>query len=188
MLRTLFLSTLLMMVNLRLLCAQTLSEEAIRQSLPPTFMPTDLARPAVATVGPVGTTHLFQDGIDNQAIIRTQDSYVQVQQSGEANLLQATQQGVNGQLRIRQDGTNNQYTGTVVGDNNRLDITQRGEDHLIRQDLAGNDLFYRITQEGQGHELIQIEHNPLAPAYEVHQQGEGMQITIEQGFVGIPPQ
>ena len=188
MLRTLFLSTLLMMVNLHLLCAQTLSEEAIRQSLPPTFMPTDLARSAVATVGPVGTTDLLQDGIDNQAIIQTQDSYVQVQQSGEAHLLQANQQGESGQLLIRQEGARHQYQGTVVGDNNRLDITQSGQDHLIRQDLVGNDLFYRITQEGQGHELIQIEHDPLAPAYEVHQQGQGMQIVIEQGFVGIPPQ
>lgn len=138
------------------------------------------------SVGPIGTTDVRQDGLDNQAIIQTQDSYVRVQQSGEANILQATQQGQNGQLRLRQDGTNNQYTGTVVGDNNRLDITQRGEDNLIEQDLMGNDLRYRVTQEGQGHQLIQTEHDPLAPAYEVRQQGRGMQITIEQGFVGIP--
>ena len=138
--------------------------------------------------GPVGTTDIRQDGVDNQSIVQTQDSYVRVQQTGEANILNATQQGSNGQLHIRQDGTNNQYSGTVVGDNNVLDITQRGEDNLIRQDLVGNDLRYRITQEGQGHELIQTEHDPLAPAYEVHQQGQGMQITIEQGFVGIPAQ
>ena len=179
---------ILLLIIPTLLCAQAPAEESLLQALPPTFMPTDLARPAVAIVGPVGTTDLLQDGINHQAIIQTQDSYVQVQQIGEANLLKATQQGVNGQLRIRQDGINNQYTGTVVGDNNRLDITQNGQDHLIRQDLVGNDLFYRITQEGQGHELIQIEHDPLAPAYEVHQQGQGMQIVIEQGFVGIPPQ
>ncbi len=136
--------------------------------------------------GPVGTTDVRQDGLDNQSIVQTQDSYVRVQQTGEANILNATQQGQNAQLRITQNGTNNQYSGTVVGDNNRLDITQRGEDNLIRQDLVGNDLRYRVTQEGQGHELIQTEHDPLAPAYEVHQQGQGMQITIEQGFVGIP--
>lgn len=148
-----------------------------------------LRNPSAAfATGPVGTTNLRQNGLDNQAIVQTQDSYVRVQQSGEANLLQATQQGSNGQLHIRQDGTNHQYTGTVIGDNNRLDITQRGADNLIQQDLAGNDLFYRITQEGQGHALIQTEHDPLAPAYEVHQQGQGMQITIKQGFVGIPPQ
>ena len=138
--------------------------------------------------GLVGTTDIRQSGLDNQAIVQTEDSYVRVQQRGEANILNASQQGSNGQWRILQDGTNHQYTGTVVGDNNRLDITQRGKDHLIRQDLAGNDLFYRITQEGQGHELIQTEHDPLAPAYEVYQQGQGMQIVIEQGFVGIPPQ
>ena len=136
--------------------------------------------------GLVGTTDIRQDGLNNQSVVQTQDSYVRVQQTGEANILNATQQGSNGQLRIRQDGTNNHYTGTVVGDNNRLDITQRGQDNLIQQDLVGNDLRYRITQEGQGHELIQTEHDPLAPAYEVHQQGQGMQITIEQGFVGIP--
>ena len=146
-----------------------------------------LRNPSAAfATGPVGTTHIRQDGSDNQAMVQTQDSYVRVQQSGEANILNATQQGQNGQLRITQDGTNNQYSGTVVGNNNRLDITQRGEDNLIRQDLVGNELRYRVTQEGQGHELIQTEHDPLAPAYEVHQQGQGMQITIEQGFVGIP--
>ena len=176
---------ILLLIIPTLLCAQAPAEEALLQALPPTFMPTDLARSAVA---PVGTTDLFQDGIDHQAIIRTQDSYVQVQQIGEAHLLQANQQGENGQLLIRQEGARHQYQGIVVGDNNRLDITQSGQDHLIRQDLVGNDLFYRITQEGQGHELIQIEHDPLAPAYEVHQQGQGMQIVIEQGFVGIPPQ
>ena len=146
-----------------------------------------LRNPSAAfATGPVGTTDIRQDGVDNQSIVQTQDSYVRVQQIGEANILNATQQGSNGQLHIRQDGTNNQYSGTVVGDNNVLDITQRGEDNLIRQDLVGNDLRYRITQEGQGHELIQTEHDPLAPAYEVHQQGQGMQITIEQGFVGLP--
>ena len=146
-----------------------------------------LRNPSAAfATGPVGTTDIRQDGLDNQSIVQTQDSYVRVQQTGEANILQATQQGSNGQLRIRQDGTNNQYAGTVVGNNNRLDITQRGEGNLIRQDLVGNELRYRVTQEGQGHELIQTEHDPLAPAYEVHQQGQGMQITIEQGFVGLP--
>ena len=148
-----------------------------------------LRNPSAAfATGPVGTADIRQDGLDNQSIVQTQDSYVRVQQTGEANILNAIQQGNNGQLRIRQDGTNNQYTGTVVGDNNHLDITQRGEDNLIRQDLVGNDLRYRVTQEGQGHELIQTEHDPLAPAYEVHQQGQGMQIVIEQGFVGIPAQ
>ncbi len=146
-----------------------------------------LRNPSAAfATGPVSTTEVRQDGLNNQSTVQTQDSYVRVQQSGEANILQATQQGQNGQLRITQDGTNNQYSGTVVGNNNRLDITQRGEDNLIRQDLLGNELRYRVTQEGQGHQLIQTEHDPLAPAYEVRQQGQGMQITIEQGFVGIP--
>ena len=146
-----------------------------------------LRNPSAAfATGPVGTTDVRQNGSDNQSIIQTQDSYVRVQQRGEANILNATQQGQDGQLRITQDGTNNQYSGTVVGNNNALDITQRGEDNLIRQELLGNDLRYRVTQEGQGHQLIQTEHDPLAPAYEVHQRGQGMQITIEQGFVGIP--
>ena len=158
-----------------LLKAQALTEAEILRN-PSSNFPT----------GPVGTTDIRQDGTDHRAIVQTEDSYVRVQQSGEANLLEATQQGANGQLRIQQDGTSNQYRGTVVGDNNRLDIAQRGENNLIQQDLIGNDLRYRVTQEGIGHELIQTEHDPLAPAYEVHQQGEGMQITIEQGFVGLP--
>ena len=142
---------------------------------------------SVFPTGPVGTAEVRQEGLDNQAIIQTQDSYVRVQQSGEAHDVQLTQAGQNGQMFIQQEGARNQYSSTVLGDNNRLDITQRGEDNLIRQDLVGNDLRYRIVQEGRGHELIQLEHDPLAPAYEVHQQGQSMQITIDQGFVGLPP-
>ena len=174
MIRVLF---ILLITSPTILRAQAPAEEEILQQLLPAF----------TSAGPVGITEIRQDGLDHQAIVQTQDSYVQVQQSGEANILQATQQGINGQLMIRQDGTNNQYTGTVVGDNNRIEINQRGEDNLIQQDLVGNDLRYRVTQEGRGHELIQQEHDPLAPAYEVHQQGEGMKITIEQSFVGLPP-
>ncbi len=171
----------------RLIIAFALSPTLLLAQAPAEAEEEILRNPSAAfATGPAGTTDVRQDGLNNQSTVQTQDSYVRVQQSGEANILQATQQGQNAQLRITQDGTNNRYAGTVVGDNNRLDITQRGEDNLIRQDLVGNDLRYRVTQEGQGHELIQTEHDPLAPAYEVQQQGQGMQITIEQGFVGIP--
>ena len=168
---------ILFSVSPLLLRAQALAEEALLQQLPPTF----------TNAGPVGTTEVYQEGIDHQAVVQTEDSYVRVQQTGEANLLQATQQGANAQWLIQQQGARNQYTGTVVGDNNRMEIRQRGEDNLIQQDVAGDNLHYRLTQEGQGHQLIQLEHDPLAPAYEVHQQGQGMRITIEQGFVGRPP-
>ena len=156
---------------------QAWEEEQLLQQLPPTF----------GAAGPVGTTEIHQDGLDHQAIVQTEDSYVRVQQEGESNVLQATQQGMNGQWMIRQQGRGNEYTGTMIGDNNRVEVQQRGEDNLIQQDLVGNDMQYRLIQEGQGNELIQIEHDPLAPSYEVHQQGQGMKITIEQGFVGLPP-
>ena len=156
---------------------QAPAEEAILQQLPPTF----------GGAGPVGTTEIRQEGTNHQTIVQTEDSYVRVQQRGEAHRLQFTQQGLNGQWIIHQEGTSNQYTGTMIGDNNHVDVQQRGEDNLIHQDLVGNDMQYRILQEGQGNELIQIEHDPLAPAYEIHQQGQGMKITIEQGFVGLPP-
>ena len=171
-----YLLYLLLLTTPSLVLSQA-TEEKLLQSLPPSF----------TVAGPAGTTEIHQNGIDHRAIVQIEDSYVQIQQSGEANLLEATHQGANGQLRIQQHGMANQYSGTVVGDNNRLDVIQRGENNLVQQDLIGHDLRYRITQEGQGHELIQREHDPLAPAYEVHQQGTGMQITIEQGFVGLPP-
>ena len=156
---------------------QAPAEEALLQQLPPSF----------SAAGPVGTTEIRQEGLDHQAVVQTEDSYVRVQQEGESHILQATQQGLNGQWMIRQQGRGNEYTGSMIGDNNRVEVQQRGEDNLIRQDLVGNDMQYRLIQEGQGNELIQREHDPLAPAYEVHQQGQGMKITIEQGFVGLPP-
>ena len=152
-------------------------EEELLQQLPPAF----------TSAGPVGTTEIRQEGVDHQAIVQTEDSYLRVRQHGEGHLLQATQQGSNAQWVIRQQGTAHQYTGSVVGNNNRIEVNQRGEDNLIQQDLVGNNMRYRLIQEGRRNELIQIEHDPLAPAYEVHQQGEDMKITIEQGFVGLPP-
>ena len=156
---------------------QAPAEEAILQQLPPSF----------GAAGPVGTTEIRQAGLDHQALVQTEDSYLRVQQSGESHILQATQQGLNGQWVIRQEGRGNEYRGTMIGDHNRVEVQQRGEDNLIRQELVGHEMEYRLLQEGQGNELIQTEHDPLAPAYQVHQQGQGMKITIEQGFVGLPP-
>ena len=159
------------------LYAQAPAEERILQPLPPSF----------SEAGPAGTTQVDQQGWDHRAVVQTQDSYVQVQQAGESHVLQATQQGLNGQWVIHQQGRRNEYLGSLTGDNNRVEVLQQGEDNLIRQDLVGNDMQYRLIQQGQGNELIQLEHDPLAPSYEVHQQGQGMKINIEQGFVGLPP-
>ena len=65
-------------------------------------------------------------------------------------------------------------------------MQQRGAYNHLQQDLIGNGMDYHITQDGSFLELIQIENQGLAPAYQVHQQGESMRITIENGFQPLP--
>ncbi|WKN42134.1 hypothetical protein [Tunicatimonas pelagia] len=126
-----------------------------------------------------------QEGISHRATIvqiEAQRSQIQVQQVGEAHQVEIQQQGQDNQWNIQQEGERHQFTGTLYGDNNQVQIQQFGQQNTIQQDLIGNGMDYSITQEGSQLELIQIEYSPLAPAYDVHQQGQGMTVIIEQGF------
>ncbi len=81
-----------------------------------------------------------------------------------------------------QSGELHQFDGSLSGNNNRVQVRQLGSQNSIQQDLIGNGMDYSIIQDGQQLELIQIEHNSLAPAYEIQQRGSDMTIIIEQGF------
>lgn len=126
-----------------------------------------------------------QEGMYHQTSVQqseAQHSQIQVQQSGEAHQLEAVQQGQNNQWDIQQTGEQHQFTGSLVGNNNQVQVHQSGQQNSIQQDLIGNGMDYFIVQEGSQLELIQIEYNPLAPAYDVQQRGAGMTVIIEQGF------
>ena len=140
-----------------------------------------------------------QQSTDNQVRIEQQGAahevYIQqagtrhqlsTDQQGEQHFIELTQQGFDNQYVIEQTGRGHSLTGIVEGNSNQIRIEQAGRHNTITQDLAGDNMNYAIRQEGSFLELHQVEHDPLAPAYEVHQRGQDMQITIEQGFVGIP--
>ena len=136
---------------------------------------------------PIRTAKIYQDGANHRADVVSSDSYINVNQQGINHEAEVLQQGANGQIILQQIGTGHRYSGRIDSDGHYLNITQRGQNHNVVQDLVGDNLNYRIVQEGQGHQFIQTEHDPLAPAYEVRQEGTGMSIIIEQGFVGLPP-
>ncbi|MEM9672640.1 MAG: hypothetical protein AAF992_08590 [Bacteroidota bacterium] len=126
-----------------------------------------------------------QQGLSNQASVQqtnAQQSQINIEQQGNAHQLNAHQQGDNNNWDIQQSGKLHQFDGSLSGNNNRVQVRQLGSQNSIQQDLIGNGMDYSIIQDGQQLELIQIEHNSLAPAYEIQQRGSDMTIIIKQGF------
>ncbi len=134
-----------------------------------------------ARVEQQGTAHevyIQQAGTDHQ---------LSTNQQGEQHFIELFQQGSRSQYVIEQTGRGHSLTSAVEGASNQIRIEQEGQHNTIVQDLVGDNMNYVIRQEGSFLELHQQEHDPLAPAYEIHQQGRDMSITIEQGFIGLPP-
>ena len=114
--------------------------------------------------------------------VNSQYNQIHVEQHGQQHQLEATQQGQHNQWDITQEGQQHQFEGSMLGNHNQVEVQQFGQQNYIQQDLIGNGMDYSITQQGSQLELIQIEHNSLAPAYDVQQRGQGMRVVIEQGF------
>jgi minor curlin subunit len=131
---------------------------------------------------------LQQIGQEHKTIVGQSGHQQQLRifQEGEAQQLQLFQLGHNNQWNVTQQGLGHEYTGILRGDDNQIQVLQSGSYNRLQQDLLGDGMDYQITQEGSHLELIQIENTGLAPAYQVHQQGEGMRINIENGFQALP--
>ena len=155
----------------------------------------DVADPVLVLPNPIEMTpgndnqlKLQQIGHNLAAVIGQSGQLQQLQlfQEGEAQQLQLFQLGNNNNWNVSQRGIGHEYTGVLRGDQNNIQVQQQGAHNSLQQDLVGNGMDYQITQEGSHLELIQIENNGLAPAYQVHQQGEGMRIIIENGLQPLP--
>ncbi|MEQ9438012.1 MAG: hypothetical protein RIG62_03150 [Cyclobacteriaceae bacterium] len=133
-------------------------------------------------------TFLQQIGEDHQATLwqSGQQQELRIFQEGEAQQLQLFQLGNDNQWQVTQQGIGHEYTGVLRGDENQIQVLQSGAYNSLQQDLLGNGMDYQITQQGSNLELIQIENNGLAPAYQVQQTGEGMRIIIENGMQSLP--
>lgn len=127
---------------------------------------------------------LQQIGQDHQATLSQsgRGQELRVFQEGEVHQIQLFQLGNDNQWNVTQQGIGHDYTGVLRGNNSQIQVEQSGAYNSLQQDLLGNGLDYQITQYGNHLELIQIEKNGLAPAYQVQQEGEGMRIIIENGM------
>ena len=131
---------------------------------------------------------LQQVGEEHQATVwqSGQQQQLRIFQQGEAQQLQLFQLGDGNNWHVTQQGIGHEYTGVLRGDENQIQVLQSGAYNSLQQDLIGNGMDYQITQQGSNLELIQIENNSLAPAYQVQQTGEDMRIIIENGIQSLP--
>lgn len=84
-----------------------------------------------------------------------------------------------------QDGYNNTYEATMTGTDIRSRSYQDGDNNDIYQQLEGNGLDYILIQEGNNNSIIQFENSTQtdAPAYQIRQQGNGMNIYIQNSTI-----
>jgi hypothetical protein len=107
------------------------------------------------------------------------ENSLELTQHGNDNMVNLNQGGIKNAIEITQRGNANSYEGVLKGEDNLIYILQSGHYNTLYQMLEGNGTERQVTQQGTGHELIQIETGKAAPAYQVHQRGEGMSVIIE---------
>lgn len=116
------------------------------------------------------------------------ENHIMVTQEGDNHTATVSQEGANNAIEVIQQGEGNLYEGTISGEENLIHILQNGEYNKLYQFVSGRGKELQVVQEGTNLELMQIENGPGAPAYQVHQRGEGMRIKIEHSqFPGRTP-
>jgi hypothetical protein len=113
-------------------------------------------------VGDNNITSIDQNGMLNHVIIN---------RSGNGNL-----------DNVSQNGNSNQYNSYVEGSYNTNEIDQNGDNNEINQNLIGDSKKFTIDQNGSNLKFNQVENDLQARGYEVRQQGNGMTVTITNGF------
>ena len=114
------------------------------------------------------------------------ENHLEVTQSGKDNSATVIMEGQGNAMDVTQRGNNNIYEGSLKGEENLIHILQTGYYNRLYQILEGNGMELQVTQQGSNLELIQIETGGNSPAYQVHQRGAGMSLTIEHNQVMLP--
>ncbi|WP_156180515.1 hypothetical protein [Rufibacter radiotolerans] len=133
-----------------------------------------------------------QQGTGNKATvtqgsISSQRNVAYLVQVGAYNNASLVQQGQGNRAAVRQVGTGNEYKGQFNGSNNVTNVLQQGSSNNINQRVEGNSLEYTLIQLGNNNSIHQVETAPSSKPYQVIQQGNNMNITIEQSNWGLPP-
>lgn len=141
-----------------------------------------ILQPAAA-VNPVNGMGLnyqqIMDILRSRVASAERENHITVVQDGDNNLATVNQEGVNNAIEVVQSGDGNLYEGAISGEENLIHILQSGHFNKLYQFVDGQGKELQVVQEGSNLELIQVETGPGAPAYQVHQKGEGMSIKIE---------
>lgn len=105
-----------------------------------------------------------------------------VDQNGQLNHVIITRSG-NGNLdNVSQNGNSNEYNSIVRGNSNTNNVVQRGSSNVINQNLLGDNQSFTFEQRGSNLEVNQVENDLQSRGYEVSQRGNGMSVTITNGF------
>lgn len=160
-------------------------EEALLQSLPERGMVEKVS----ATEGQFAATR--QEGIANTTFVQQVQAHgvanqASVLQVGSYNQATLQQHGVGIQATVSQYGTNNSFESSMTGANLSLVVVQEGNHNRINQQLQGSNLSYSLTQYGNNNTINQVETSAASGSYQVVQEGNNMNITIEQGRSFVP--
>ncbi len=144
--------------------------------------PGAVAKPHVITT----QTGNYNNTTVSQQNISTKPNAAFIMQVGSFNRATLQQQGAGNQTLARQIGANNSYTGEISGTNNAANVLQNGNSNSISQRIDGVNLEHTLIQLGNNNTINQVETSPDSRSYKVVQQGNNMNITIEQSNWGVP--
>lgn len=143
-----------------------------------------------ATAGDAALTN--QEGEANVSVVQqvqanTVANQANVLQVGSFNQVAVQQYGSGISTSVSQYGNNNSFESSLMGNNLSSDVVQQGDGNAVNQQIRGNDLDYSLIQLGSNNTINQVETTPASRSYQVVQEGNNMNITIEQsrGFAPV---
>lgn len=105
-----------------------------------------------------------------------------VNQDGTLNHVIITRSGNGNVDNVTQNGNSNEYNSIVGGNSNTNNVDQSGNANVINQNLISENQSFSFEQRGNNLEINQMENDLQARGYKVRQQGNGMTVTITNGF------
>lgn len=107
----------------------------------------------------------------------------EINQQGYGNFASSSQNGNSNITEIGQYGSDNSADINVVGNYNLAGVLQVGNGNSVEQDLIGNGIAYGIFQFGNNNLVNQIQTEPTSIPIQIHQNGNGMRLTIINGGI-----
>jgi minor curlin subunit len=130
-----------------------------------------------------------QVGCFNQAQISQSNNsgilpnVAEINQVGYNNSASSNQSGNGNLTLIGQYGTANSADINEVGNFNLAGVLQIGNSNTVQQDLIGNGLGLLVFQYGNDNFINQVQTEPTSIPLQIHQQGNGMKLTIIDGGI-----